>query len=60
MTYRAAPSAWIHPLDHGGFLAAFVDVNAPPQDTPTTKRCPPSDNAKQRIEAQATDFLPIE
>jgi hypothetical protein len=45
MTYRAAPSAWIQPLDYGGFLAAFVDVNAATQDAPTTKRCPSSDNA---------------
>jgi hypothetical protein len=51
MTYRATPSAWIQPLDYGGFLAACVDVNAPTQDTPTTKRCPSSDNAKRWIEA---------
>jgi hypothetical protein len=61
MTYRATPSAWIQPLDHGGFLAAFIDVNAPTQDAPATKRCPSSDNAKRWIEAQAAAFgLPIE
>ena len=45
MTYRATPSAWIQPLDCGGFLAAFVGVNTPTQDAPATKRCPSSDNA---------------
>jgi hypothetical protein len=61
MTYRATPSAWIQPLDCGGFLAAFVDANAPTQDAPTTKWCPSSDNAKRWIEAQAAAFgLPIE
>lgn len=61
MTHRAIPSAWIQPLDHGDFLAAFVEVNAPTQDLPVTKRCSSPDSAKRWIEAQAAAFgLPIE
>ena len=61
MIHRAAPSAWIQPLHDGGFLAAFVDVDAPTQDAPARHRCTTPGNAKRWVEKQAAAFgVPIE